>query len=286
MGSSVCEHLTPARAPEAARRGNQAQCSLKLPRPPGRCSSSRLSPHLTRDSRGPLRTPFRAAIAAPPPLGGRFNAAGSGSAAGTARLPRFTRLRGDALGKHRSRTGAPRTPSAPGQRPLPAGGRAWTFPPPPRPGRSPGPAAAWARRPSPGGPDPAAARGAPRAGLTETAASRAGHGRAVPGLRGRSGSGRCCAARAAGRGGGGPARPPRLRPPPRALKAPAPPRPGAPGTARPCPAPSAAAARPRGAPAAGSARPAPPRVWVHHPQPALRWGIAPEIHTRGSLTSA
>lgn len=284
MGSSVCEHLTPARAPEAARRGNQAQCSLKLPRPPGRCSSSRLSPHLTRDSRGPLRTPFRAAIAAPPPLGGRFNAAGSGSAAGTARLPRFTRLRGDALGKHRSPTGAPRTPPAPGQRPLPAGGRAWTSPPPagPQPrarrGLGPPPLAGRAR--------PAAARGAPRAGLTETAASRAGHGRAVPGLRGRSGSGRCCAARAAGRGGGGPARPPRLRPPPRALKAPAPPRPGAPGTARPCPAPSAAAARPRGAPVAGSARPAPPRVWAHHPQLALRWGIAPELHTWGSHTSA
>lgn len=62
-------------------RGNEAQCSLELVRPPGRCSI-RLWPNLTRgsDSHGERsQITFRASLLAQPPLGGRFNAAASGN---------------------------------------------------------------------------------------------------------------------------------------------------------------------------------------------------------------
>ncbi|XP_050830891.1 translation initiation factor IF-2-like [Serinus canaria] len=236
-----------------------------------------------RQPRGTLQTPLRAAIVAQPPLGGRFNAAGSGSTADTACLPRFTRLRGDALGKHRSTTGAPRTPPAPRQRPLPAVGPRPDHPP--RPGRSPGPAAAWARRPSPGGPGPAAARGAPRAGLTETAAGRAGPCRA-----GAAGTER---ERPVLRGAGG--RKGRRRPRTSAAPAAAPPRVKGTGTA-PAGSPRHRPALPgtdRGrSPAAGEPRERGVPARLCHVcgcitrSPPCAGGSPPELPTWGSLTSS
>lgn len=265
-------------------RGNEAQCSLKLVRPPRRCST-RLWLNLTRGSDSPgdrSQITFRASVLAQPPLGGRFNAAGSGSTADTACLPRSTRLRGDALGKHRSPPGAPRTPPAPGQRPLPGVG--------PRP-----------LPPPPAGPQPRARRGLgpppltgrarpgrdPRRSPGGTHRDGGGQGRAVPGRGCRDGAGAAGAARRGRQegGGGGPARPPRLRPPPRALKAPAPPRPGAPGNARPCPAPSPAPAHPRGNPGSGESPPGfATCVGASAGARPCAGGSLPELPTWGSRT--
>ncbi|XP_053835598.1 translation initiation factor IF-2-like [Vidua macroura] len=250
-------------------RGNEAQRSLKLRRPPGRCSS-RLSPK-------PHPGLPTATGNAPRSHFGRQCSPSRPSAGGLTQQLREHRGHGVLAPLHpapgrcaREAPEPPRTPPAPRQRPLPAVGPRPDHPPPPHPA----------------GPQPRARRGLGPPPLAGRARPRCGPRRS-PGGTHRDGGGQDragpCRAGAAGtererpvlRGAGG--RKGRRRPRTSAAPAAAPPRVKGTGTApagspRPCPARTAAAGEPRerGAPArlrhvCGCITRSPP----------VRWGIAP-----------